>query len=153
MKTFGQLHDHCWVHRAAATALAQRHADGSLPLEDFNIELEDQSGKKVNLGSDTDQRLVIYLINNGSIWSFIPARVSKTLFLQGGDDGLDASHKRKATDSKAKVQGCLGSAWNGRGQLVHVVIFYWTHLPSETDLLLGLIEVELGLSYKLHAFL
>ncbi|KAF8018190.1 hypothetical protein BT93_H3171 [Corymbia citriodora subsp. variegata] len=28
--------------KAAATALAKRHADGSLPLEDFNIELEDQ---------------------------------------------------------------------------------------------------------------
>lgn len=54
-----QLYDHCWVYRAAATALAQRHADGSLPLEDFNIELEDQTGKKVNLGSETDQRLVI----------------------------------------------------------------------------------------------
>ncbi|KAK4781260.1 hypothetical protein SAY87_017366 [Trapa incisa] len=45
--------------KAAATALAQRHADGSLPLEDFNIELEDQSGKKVNLGSETDQRAVM----------------------------------------------------------------------------------------------
>ncbi|PKI66747.1 hypothetical protein CRG98_012942 [Punica granatum] len=45
--------------KAAATALAQRHADGSMPLEDFNIELEDQSGKKVNLGSETDQRAVM----------------------------------------------------------------------------------------------
>lgn len=47
----------CLYHnRAAATALAKRHADGSLPIEDFNIELEDQSGKTVHLGSETDQR-------------------------------------------------------------------------------------------------
>ncbi|KAM0939087.1 putative Ubiquitin-like domain, UBA-like superfamily, Ubiquitin-associated domain-containing protein [Dioscorea sansibarensis] len=42
--------------RAAALALAGRHADGSLPVEDFNIELEDQNGQKVNLGSETDQK-------------------------------------------------------------------------------------------------
>ncbi|KAJ1440072.1 Ubiquitin-like domain superfamily [Sesbania bispinosa] len=45
--------------RAAVTAMAERHADGSLPVEDFNIEVEDQSGKKVNLGSETDQRAVM----------------------------------------------------------------------------------------------
>ncbi|KAB1208937.1 NEDD8 ultimate buster 1 [Morella rubra] len=46
--------------KAAALALAKRHAaDGSLPVEDFNIELEDQSGKIVNLGSETDQRAVM----------------------------------------------------------------------------------------------
>ncbi|KAJ0984792.1 hypothetical protein J5N97_003148 [Dioscorea zingiberensis] len=45
--------------RAAAMALAGRHADGSLPMEDFNIELEDQSGQKVNLGSETDQKGVM----------------------------------------------------------------------------------------------
>ncbi|KAI9117613.1 hypothetical protein K1719_011779 [Acacia pycnantha] len=45
--------------KAAATALAGRHADGSLPMEDFNIEVEDQSGKKVQLGSETDQRAVM----------------------------------------------------------------------------------------------
>lgn len=45
--------------RAAATALAERHADGSLPLEDFNIEVEDQSGQKVRLGSEIDQRAVM----------------------------------------------------------------------------------------------
>ncbi|KAI4335635.1 hypothetical protein L6164_014267 [Bauhinia variegata] len=45
--------------KAAATALTKRHADGSLPVEDFNIELEDQNGKKVNLGSETDQRAVM----------------------------------------------------------------------------------------------
>ncbi|XP_039168257.1 uncharacterized protein LOC120286052 isoform X2 [Eucalyptus grandis] len=44
---------------SAATALAKRHADGLFPLEDFNIELEDQSGKKVNMGSETDQRAVM----------------------------------------------------------------------------------------------
>ncbi|GMH18984.1 hypothetical protein Nepgr_020825 [Nepenthes gracilis] len=45
--------------KAAATALAKRHSDGSLPLEDFNIELEDQNGKKVSLGSETDQRAIM----------------------------------------------------------------------------------------------
>ncbi|KAL5988110.1 hypothetical protein ACLOJK_035873 [Asimina triloba] len=45
--------------RAAAEALAKRHASGSLPVEDFNIELEDQSGKKVQLGSENDQRGVM----------------------------------------------------------------------------------------------
>lgn len=43
-------------YRAAALALSGRHADGSLPVEDFNIELEDQNGQKVNLGSETDQK-------------------------------------------------------------------------------------------------
>ncbi|XP_027332672.1 NEDD8 ultimate buster 1-like [Abrus precatorius] len=45
--------------KAAATALAERHADGLLPVENFNIEVEDQSGKKVNLGSETDQRAIM----------------------------------------------------------------------------------------------
>lgn len=45
--------------KAAATALAKRHADGSLPIEDFNIVLEDQSGKKVQMGSETDQRAIM----------------------------------------------------------------------------------------------
>ncbi|KAK9100531.1 hypothetical protein Scep_023961 [Stephania cephalantha] len=45
--------------KAAADALAKRHADGSLPMEDFNIELEDQSGQKVQLGSENDQQLVM----------------------------------------------------------------------------------------------
>ncbi|KAJ7979023.1 NEDD8 ultimate buster 1 [Quillaja saponaria] len=45
--------------KAAATALAKRHADGSLPVEDFNIEVENQSGQKVHLGSETDQRAVM----------------------------------------------------------------------------------------------
>jgi len=47
------------VNRAAANAMADRHADGALPVEDFNIEVEDQSGQKVRLGSETDQRYVI----------------------------------------------------------------------------------------------
>ncbi|PWA47658.1 tRNA-splicing endonuclease [Artemisia annua] len=42
--------------KAAATSLATRHADGSLPLEDLNLELENQSGEKVQLGSENDQR-------------------------------------------------------------------------------------------------
>ncbi|KAK4381425.1 hypothetical protein Sango_2970000 [Sesamum angolense] len=44
---------------AAATSLASRHADGSLPVEDFNLELENQSGEKVQLGSETDQRAIM----------------------------------------------------------------------------------------------
>ncbi|KAH9805430.1 NEDD8 ultimate buster 1 [Citrus sinensis] len=42
--------------KAAATALVNRHADGSLPVEDFNLELEDQNGEKVRFGSETDRR-------------------------------------------------------------------------------------------------
>ncbi|KAL2581241.1 hypothetical protein AAZV13_15G173600 [Glycine max] len=45
--------------RAAANAMAERHADGALPVEDFNIEVEDQNGQKVRLGSETDQRAVM----------------------------------------------------------------------------------------------
>ncbi|CAL0304898.1 unnamed protein product [Lupinus luteus] len=45
--------------KTAVTALAERHADGSLPIEDFNIEVEDQNGQKVRLGSETDQRAVM----------------------------------------------------------------------------------------------
>ncbi|CAN8270762.1 unnamed protein product [Cochlearia groenlandica] len=41
--------------KAAATALSKRHADGSLPIEDYNIELEDQKGQKVQFGTETDQ--------------------------------------------------------------------------------------------------
>lgn len=47
----------CECCRAAATALSKRHADGSLlPIEDYNIELEDQGGHKVQFGTETDQR-------------------------------------------------------------------------------------------------
>ncbi|KAK1417205.1 hypothetical protein QVD17_26329 [Tagetes erecta] len=45
--------------RAAATSLAKRHADGSLPVEDFNLELENQSGEKVQLGTEDDQRALM----------------------------------------------------------------------------------------------
>ncbi|KZV54957.1 hypothetical protein F511_37847 [Dorcoceras hygrometricum] len=45
--------------KAAATSLASRHVDGSLPDEDFNLELENQSGEKVQLGSETDQRAIM----------------------------------------------------------------------------------------------
>ncbi|OMO98591.1 UBA-like protein [Corchorus capsularis] len=45
--------------KAAATALSKRHVDGSLPIEDFNIELENQGGQKVQLGTETDQQAVM----------------------------------------------------------------------------------------------
>ncbi|XP_057501740.1 uncharacterized protein LOC130785571 [Actinidia eriantha] len=45
--------------KAAVTSLAKRHADGSLPIENFNLELENQSGEAVQLGSETDQRAVM----------------------------------------------------------------------------------------------
>ncbi|KAK1292470.1 hypothetical protein QJS10_CPB17g02164 [Acorus calamus] len=45
--------------RAAATSLSKRHADGTLPIEDFNIEMEDQSGNKVELGSEANQQGVM----------------------------------------------------------------------------------------------
>ncbi|PIN20322.1 hypothetical protein CDL12_07002 [Handroanthus impetiginosus] len=45
--------------KAAATSLASRHASGSIPVEDFNLELENQSGEKVQLGSETDQRAIM----------------------------------------------------------------------------------------------
>ncbi|TMW90256.1 hypothetical protein EJD97_016005 [Solanum chilense] len=45
--------------KAAAISLSARHADGSLPVEDFNLELENQSGQKVQLGSETDQRAIM----------------------------------------------------------------------------------------------
>ncbi|KAL9267002.1 NEDD8 ultimate buster 1-like protein [Drosera capensis] len=40
-------------------ALAKRHSDGSVPLQDYNLELEDQSGQKVNIGTETDQRSIM----------------------------------------------------------------------------------------------
>ncbi|KAK4789817.1 hypothetical protein SAY86_017121 [Trapa natans] len=59
MKPCRHMYDHCWVYRAAAAAFSQRHAGRPLPWEDFNIELEDRSGKKIKLGSETDHRAVI----------------------------------------------------------------------------------------------
>ncbi|KAG6718911.1 hypothetical protein I3842_04G176600 [Carya illinoinensis] len=47
------------LSRVNCTAPAKRHADGSLPVEDFNIEVKDQSGQIVQLGSETDQRAVM----------------------------------------------------------------------------------------------
>ncbi|KAH7574327.1 hypothetical protein JRO89_XS03G0283000 [Xanthoceras sorbifolium] len=44
---------------AAAAALVERHADGSVPLEDFDIELEDQNGEKIRFGSETDRRAMM----------------------------------------------------------------------------------------------
>ncbi|CAH2044505.1 unnamed protein product [Thlaspi arvense] len=41
--------------RVIATALSKRHADGSLPIGDYNIELEDQGGHQVKFGTETDQ--------------------------------------------------------------------------------------------------
>uniref|UniRef100_A0ACD5V202 Uncharacterized protein n=1 Tax=Avena sativa TaxID=4498 RepID=A0ACD5V202_AVESA len=42
----------------AAKALSQRHTDGSFPEEDFNLDLEDQSGQKVMFGSTDDLKAV-----------------------------------------------------------------------------------------------
>uniref|UniRef100_A0A6N2NF44 UBA domain-containing protein n=1 Tax=Salix viminalis TaxID=40686 RepID=A0A6N2NF44_SALVM len=40
------------------TALSKRHADGALPIEDFDIQLEDQSGNKVHF-SETDRLAIM----------------------------------------------------------------------------------------------
>ncbi|KAL5786326.1 hypothetical protein ACOSQ2_008718 [Xanthoceras sorbifolium] len=45
--------------KAAAAALVERHADGSVPVEDFDIELEDQNGEKIIFGSETDRRAMM----------------------------------------------------------------------------------------------
>ncbi|KAF5206712.1 Nedd8 ultimate buster [Thalictrum thalictroides] len=44
--------------KAAAEALSKRHAEGSLPMSEeyYNIELEDQSGQKVYMGSESERR-------------------------------------------------------------------------------------------------
>jgi hypothetical protein len=42
------------VCRESAKSLSQRHSDGSFPEEDFNLDLEDQSGQKVMFGSTDD---------------------------------------------------------------------------------------------------
>ncbi|XP_065850847.1 uncharacterized protein [Euphorbia lathyris] len=44
--------------KAAVTALSKRHGDGSLPVEDFNLELEDQSGKRLDF-SETDKQAIM----------------------------------------------------------------------------------------------
>ena len=43
-------------YSAAAEKLSRRHSDGSLPSEDYHIELENQAGEKIMLGTETDQR-------------------------------------------------------------------------------------------------
>lgn len=42
---------------AAPTSLAKWHVDNSLPVEDFNLELEDQSeeNEKMEVGTEEDQ--------------------------------------------------------------------------------------------------
>ncbi|KAJ3704688.1 hypothetical protein LUZ61_008393 [Rhynchospora tenuis] len=43
----------------AAKSMAKRHSDGSFPMNDYNIELEDQNGKKVMFGSESDRRALM----------------------------------------------------------------------------------------------
>lgn len=45
--------------KAAVDAMAKRHTDNSFPVDDFSIELENQSGEKMNVGSETDQRALV----------------------------------------------------------------------------------------------
>ncbi|XP_062078224.1 uncharacterized protein LOC133782832 [Humulus lupulus] len=45
--------------KSAAAAMSQRNADGTLPVDDQVIELEDQSGRQVKLGTETDQRAIM----------------------------------------------------------------------------------------------
>ncbi|URE43888.1 Ribonuclease III domain [Musa troglodytarum] len=52
----GPHHQRHKAQRDAAKALAERHADGTLSLEDYNIELEDQNGQKVMFGSEADKK-------------------------------------------------------------------------------------------------
>ncbi|XP_024980280.1 NEDD8 ultimate buster 1 [Cynara cardunculus var. scolymus] len=61
--------------KAAATSLAKRHADGLMPVEDFNLELENQSGEKVQLGSENDQRaLMMGLMFHGKAKRLVKSR-------------------------------------------------------------------------------
>ncbi|XP_074579653.1 uncharacterized protein LOC141836135 [Curcuma longa] len=43
----------------AAKALTERHADGSLPMEDYSLELENQSGQKMVLESESDRKALM----------------------------------------------------------------------------------------------
>ncbi|GAB2300271.1 hypothetical protein Dimus_034306 [Dionaea muscipula] len=45
--------------KAAASALAERHLDVSVPLEDCTIELQDQNGQKISMGTETDERAIM----------------------------------------------------------------------------------------------
>ena len=50
---------HIYSHlscRAVVDAMAKRHTDNSFQVDDFNIELENQSGDKMKVGTETDQR-------------------------------------------------------------------------------------------------
>lgn len=61
--------------KAAVDAMAKRHTDNSFQVDDFNIELENQSGDKMKVGTETDQRALVmglmlhakgrHLIKNG----------------------------------------------------------------------------------------
>ncbi|KAM7264322.1 hypothetical protein ACFE04_002005 [Oxalis oulophora] len=53
--------------KAAAEAVAKRNTDGSLPISDFNLELENQSGETVELGSETDQQ-INDIVDCGEVW-------------------------------------------------------------------------------------
>ncbi|URE43890.1 Ribonuclease III domain [Musa troglodytarum] len=55
----GPHHQRHKAQRDAAKALAERHADGTLSLEDYNIELEDQNGQKVMFGSEADKKALM----------------------------------------------------------------------------------------------
>ncbi|KAF5200037.1 Translation elongation factor, partial [Thalictrum thalictroides] len=64
--------------KTAATALGERHSDSSLPVEDFLLELEDQSGKKIHLGSKTDhQGLMMGLMLHAQAKHLIKKRMFK----------------------------------------------------------------------------
>lgn len=45
--------------KAAVDAMAKRHTDNSFQVDDFNIELENQSGDKMKVGTETDQRALV----------------------------------------------------------------------------------------------
>jgi len=44
------------TNRAAAIAVAKRHVDDLLPIENFTTEVEGQMGKKIKLASETDHQ-------------------------------------------------------------------------------------------------
>ncbi|CAA6670447.1 unnamed protein product [Spirodela intermedia] len=68
--------------RAAAEKLSRSHAEGSLPPEDYHIELENQAGEKVMLGTETDQRAVMMGL-------MLHANGKKLMKLKNYGDALD----------------------------------------------------------------
>ncbi|CAN1263225.1 NEDD8 ultimate buster 1 [Linum perenne] len=48
--------------KAAVSALSKRHAEGAMPLEDFNIEIEDQLGNRLHLSEADQQALMMGLM-------------------------------------------------------------------------------------------